>query len=108
MAKSKQQKQQEALDRKRGFFSTYWSRLTRYRPGGVYYKDHLARWGEAEAKKQLASEELKFKAYLKEAQLDTHGNPVEVVKNTSKSKTTPGYSLNNYLEDSRWDNMYHD
>ena len=49
-----------------------------------------------------------FKAYLKEARLDTHGNPVEVVKSVGKPKTTSGYSLENYLEDSHWDNTHHD
>lgn len=73
-------------------FSSDWSRLIRYQPGGVCNKHHLARWGEEEAKKQLVAEELKFQACLKEAQLDAH--LVLTLVTTSMSKLTKPTNVN--------------
>lgn len=74
MAKSKQQKQQEALDRKRAQFPEKMTLRLKYNPGGNYYENCKRFQGQELADKRAAEHNIAFGRYLKEAQLDTHGN----------------------------------
>lgn len=76
MAKSKQQKQEEALMRKR---QNYNVQLERWRDWGYTdknYIDYAKRYGMEEAERRKAQADVVWCKYLKEAQLDIYGNPV--------------------------------
>ena len=77
--KSKTQKQQEAIERKRSKYnseSLAWRRSRAY-PEGDMYQYWRVNFGIAFADKCSARVDQEFKHYLKEAQLDSHGNPLE-------------------------------
>lgn len=74
MAKSKEVKQQEALARKRLQFSQKLAGAMSYRPGGKCYEENLARRGKAFAEQRNEEIQMLFGLYLREAQLDSHGN----------------------------------
>lgn len=76
MAKSKQQKQDEALARKR---QNYNVQLERWRDWGYTdknYVDYAKQHGEEAAEKRKVQADAIWCKYLKEAQLDIYGNPV--------------------------------
>ena len=78
MAKSKIQKQQEAIERKRQHYNMH---LKRYKSAmfGERYKDTLKHWGiqRAEANKEQA--QIMFARYCKEARVDEYGTPLKEI-----------------------------
>lgn len=77
MAKPKNQKQGEAISRKRDYFRKHaYPKWQKYQPGGDFYKHTETTEGKAQADKEarLADAEL-YKA-AKEAQVDCHGNAI--------------------------------
>lgn len=99
MAKSKEQKQAEALARKRANYNLQLETMMKHRPGGKYYDIRLLEGGMERARRGEEQANATFGKYLKEAQLDAHGNPKVYNK---PSKTTVGYNgqgLREYLDD---------
>lgn len=76
MAKSKQQKQEEALARKRQNYNLQLEQWRDWNPTGKYFADHVKRYGVEEAEKRKAQADTRWCKYLKEAQLDIYGNAV--------------------------------
>lgn len=76
MRKSKEQKQQEALARKRELFDEKSIYYRRFQVGGDFYQDHVARFGKEYAERRKNEVSISFAKYLIEAQLDFHGNPL--------------------------------
>ena len=76
MPKTKQQKQQEAIERKRSFFHVYRKDFMDLSVGGDRYKEILATHGHdfADARAQQASRALDRAAA--EAKCDRYGNPL--------------------------------
>jgi hypothetical protein len=80
MAKSKEQKQQEAIDRMR---KGYWNELRKMQfaePGGRDYELVKFKYGIGPAKRSQADARVAFNRFLREAKLDTKGNPVKPVQ----------------------------
>lgn len=75
MAKSKQQKQEEALARKRQLYNSKLEEMKRWQPHGQSYKKWFERHGKQSAEKRLAEANANWGRYLLEAQLDIYGNP---------------------------------
>lgn len=80
MAKSKAVKQAEALERKRKLYPQKLDLSARSRFGGDIYDGILQRRGKDAADANNKQAQLLFSKYLKEAQLDSHGNPVTYPK----------------------------
>ena len=76
MKKSKEQKQQEALARKRELFDEKSVYYRRFQVGGDFYQDHVARFGKEYAEQRRNEVSIAFTKYLSEAQLDFNGNPL--------------------------------
>lgn len=76
MRKSKEQKQQEALARKRELFDEKSIYYRRFQVGGDFYQDRVARFGKEYAEQRKNEVSISFAKYLIEAQLDFHGNPL--------------------------------
>jgi len=101
MRKSKEQKQLEALARKRELFDekSVWYR--RFQEGGDFYNDNCAKYGLAYAQQRKNEVSASFARYLVEAQLDYHGNPTQPV--TKKvdwdgiKKTPNNAAIHSYL-----------
>lgn len=74
MAKSKEQKQQEALQRKRDMFTAKSIENQSYSVSGDRYKELEKRHGKEYAEKRRNEANVTFGRYLKEAGLDKHGN----------------------------------
>ena len=75
MAKSKQQKQEEALMRKRQNYNNQLECWRDWAPTGKYFADHVKRYGIEAAEKRKAQADAVWSKYLKEAKLDIYGNP---------------------------------
>lgn len=75
MAKSKQQKQEEALARKRQLYNSKLEEMKRWQPHGQTYKEYRERNGLLATEKRLAEANANWGRYLLEAQLDIYGNP---------------------------------
>lgn len=75
MAKTKYQKQQEAIERKRKFFHVYVTLWIDSQPGGEKYKRQLA-FGKEAADKCAAEAERALVKAAKEANVDRYGNPL--------------------------------
>lgn len=80
MAKSKAVKQAEALERKRKLYPQKLDLSARSRFGGDLYDKVLVARGKDAADENNKHAQLLFSKYLKEAQLDSHGNPVIYAK----------------------------
>lgn len=76
MAKSKQQKQEEALMRKRQNYNNQLERWRDWAPTGKYFADHVKHYGVEAAEKRKAQADTVWCKYLKEAKLDIYGNAV--------------------------------
>ncbi len=76
MAKSKQQKQEEALARKRQNYNLQLELYMGFQPGGDKWKESIQKLGPEVTAKRLLEVNSNWKRYLKEAQLDSHGNPL--------------------------------
>ena len=76
MAKSKEQKQQEALERKRSLYSFKQQERTAWSFVGHLYQKALKNHGHVYADKRLCEANQVWLNYLKEAQIDSHGNPL--------------------------------
>lgn len=83
MAKSKEQKQQEALERKRAMFDEKAVWYRQHQVGGDFYNDFCNRHNREYAEKRKNEVSIVFARYLVEAQLDYHGNPVDGVAEVS-------------------------
>ena len=77
MAKTKEQKQKEALERKRKFFHVYTTNWLDSQPGGERYKRH-AKISQVSADRLASETEQALVRAAKEAHLDRHGNPLEM------------------------------
>ena len=77
MAKSKQQKQEEALARKRQNYSLQTEQWKQWQTFGDHYAAHVKLYGVEEAEKRRAQADDRWNAYLKEARLDVYGDPVD-------------------------------
>jgi hypothetical protein len=84
MPKSKIQKQQEALERKRTDIPAMRNCWQKAQPGGEWYKltlaDRVFRTAERareEADMTAKNWDMRFKKACAEAQVDTHGNPLK-------------------------------
>jgi hypothetical protein len=75
MAKSKAQKQEEALQRKRRLFGEKKSDNIRYNPGGMWYENCKKFQGQELADRRAAENNTAFGRYLREAQLTSEGLP---------------------------------
>lgn len=75
MAKSKQQKQEEALMRKRQNYNNQLECWRDWAPTGKYFADHVKHYGVEAAEKRKAQADAVWAKYLKEAKLDIYGNP---------------------------------
>lgn len=82
MTKSKQQKQEEALARKRQNYNNQLDRYMDTQPGGKGYQESVLRDGLEKAKKRMDWGRVNWVRYLVEARLDPHGNPVTVSEHT--------------------------
>lgn len=76
MAKSKQQKQEEALMRKRQNYNNQLERWRDWAPTGKCFADHVKHYGVEAAEKRKTQADTAWCKYLKEAQLDIYGNAV--------------------------------
>jgi hypothetical protein len=78
MAKSKEQKRKEAIERFRKLFS---EKMTEYHsclPGGSIYSNDAIKGASKEYLEELGTEaKRKWELYLDMAQIDSHGNPVD-------------------------------
>lgn len=74
--KTKQQKQLEALERKRGLYSAKLDQYLGTQYGTKDYSDFEARWGAQRAQQRSEDGRRTFEKYLREARLDSHGNPL--------------------------------
>lgn len=74
MAKSKAQKQLEALDRKRALYSDKARRFRNTQFGSSDYTQYEHRFGTEAAQRWAEEEKRIFLKFCKEAQIDTHGN----------------------------------
>lgn len=109
MVRSKDQRKQEALERKRKLFASKLELNKSYQPGGSYYKGLVRTRGVAFA--ELRREEANdiFDKYLKEAQLTPEGEIYLVEDDRHYTNVvigkhrTPGngsvYDINKYLND---------
>lgn len=108
MAKSKEQKQQEALQRKRDMFDSKSIEQRRYQVGGDIYEHLVSKFGREEADNRKREVDTVFTKYLVEAQLDRHGNPVAPKTKQPKWETSPKHdngAIHSYLEElenERW------
>ena len=73
MPKTKLQKQQEAIERKRNFLHVY---RKRFQVVLTERETNVKRFGVEEAERRLREAEEAFKRACKEAHVDTHGNPI--------------------------------
>lgn len=76
MAKTKQQKQDEALARKRQNYNNQLEGWRDWAPTGKYFADHVKRYGVEAAEKRKHEADVRWCKYLKEAKLDIYGNAV--------------------------------
>lgn len=76
MSKSKQQKQEEAIERKRKSLSKVRTEWFARQPGGEIYNQNL-KWGKEHADKVALDYTRVFEKAAKEAHCDTHGNPLD-------------------------------
>jgi hypothetical protein len=76
MAKSKQQRQEEALARKRQNYNLQLERWKDYHPGGASYEKAVLKDGLEKTKKRMDWAHVNWVRYLIEAKLDPLGNPV--------------------------------
>jgi hypothetical protein len=74
MAKSKKQKQAEAIRRLRAQFHDNCDTYLKRQPGTKIYDDWVARFGTDYANKRATEARDSFHRYCKEAHVDTHGN----------------------------------
>ena len=77
MAKSKQQKREEALARDRALYDKKFWEIVSWRPGGERYSHVLKKSGEVEANKLREGYERNWGIWLKKVGLDAHGNIVD-------------------------------
>lgn len=77
MAKSKQQKQEEALTRKRQNYNLQTELWKQWQTFGDHYAAHVKRYGVEEAEKRRGQADDRWNAYLKEARLDAFGDPID-------------------------------
>lgn len=76
MAKSKAQKQAEAIDRKRALFSINFDHYIKNQSGTAAYLEMERLRGTAHAESLAATTKGTFERYCAEAQIDKHGNPL--------------------------------
>lgn len=74
MPKTKYQKQQEAIARKRAFLHEYRELLSKAVAGR---KDITTQFGEAEAQHRIDAAQASLKEAARQAHCDVHGNPLE-------------------------------
>jgi hypothetical protein len=76
MAKSKAQKQAEAIERKMAFWDLNFARYSDKQFPNRLYNDNLKRYGKDYADSEAAHARRLFGNYCKEVGRDFHGNPV--------------------------------
>lgn len=74
MAKTKKQKQADAIRRLRAQFHDNCDTYLKRQTGTKIYDDWVARFGTDYANKRVAEARDSFHRYCKEAHVDTHGN----------------------------------
>lgn len=84
--KSKQQKQEEALERKRAAIPQKREQYLSTTKGGEIYQWNVKFYGREEADKQAFLAMKKFQAACREARVDEHGNPQEHLKTVIKEQ----------------------
>lgn len=112
MAKSKEQKQQEALQRKRDMFTAKSIENQSCNVGGDIYQEREKRYGKEYAEKRRNEANATFGRYLKEVGLDSHGNVIHKNPNELKVGNVESrhgkinivfskdeYLVSNYLDD---------
>jgi len=79
MAKTKEQKQKEAIERKRANLSKIRQEWISHQVGGDAYKTNM-KHGKEWADRRAQEETNRFRKAAAEAQCDTHGNPFESIQ----------------------------
>lgn len=74
MAKTKKQKQAEAIRRLRAQFHDNCDTYLKRQPNTLIYADWVTRFGTDYAKQRATEARATFHRYCKEAHVDTHGN----------------------------------
>ena len=74
MAKTKQQKQADAIRRLSAQFTENCDTYLKRQPGTKIYDDWVTRFGTEYANQRVAEARATFQRYCKEAHVDTHGN----------------------------------
>lgn len=78
MAKTKEQKQQEAIDRNRRRLHQHRAMYLESSPGGEMYKHNFVIYGKEEAQSEARRYDLLFTKACQAAHVDRHGNPVDL------------------------------
>jgi hypothetical protein len=89
MAKSKEQKQREAVERSRLHLDRVREVWFKYQPGGELYSLELSRAGKMSADTLALEHTRRLKLAAAAAQCDTHGNPLSI----GKLELSPGAQL---------------
>lgn len=83
MAKSKEQKQAEAIERKLSLWDVNFARYADRQFPNRIYNDHQSRFGKEYADRESAHARRLFHNYCKEVGRDFHGNPVQGKRNAT-------------------------
>lgn len=78
MAKTKEQKQQEAIDRNRRRLHQHRAMYLESSPGGEMYKHNFVIYGKEEAQSEARRYDLLFTKACQAAHVDRHGNPIDL------------------------------
>lgn len=77
MAKTKEQKQVDAIERKRASFSKNFDQYIRFQHGMPAYSELEQSLGQAKAQARADETRKTFERYCNEAKIDKHGNHLQ-------------------------------
>lgn len=88
--KTKEAKQAEAVARNRAGFHQHRLTWLERQPGGELYEYIKKRYGKEDAEKRKEVADKVFKKVQEAAKVDSHGNPLEVVKKSIRIVSIKG------------------